>query len=148
MDEIRAAIGRAQLRKLAAANAVRRQAAAALREALARIEGLAIPYQKHRGESSHHLFTVLLPVGVDRRTVMAHLKERGIQTSIHYPPLHHFSAVGEYYRQMGGPGELRVAEGIAARILTLPLGPHQRPEVAEIIATQLQAAINSGSKHA
>jgi dTDP-4-amino-4,6-dideoxygalactose transaminase len=49
---------------------------------------------------------------------MEAMKRRGIQTSIHYPPVHHFSA----YRD-GPPPELNQTEAVAHRQVTLPLYP-------------------------
>src|SRR5690606_28972992 len=68
MDEIRAAIGRVQLRKLHAGTEHRRQAARKLRERLEplRERGLAIPFENARGNPVHHVFPVLVPEGTDR----------------------------------------------------------------------------------
>ena len=53
-----------------------------------------MPFGGDDGERvpSHHLAVVLLPEGADREAVRAALDERGIQTSVHYPPIHTFSA--------------------------------------------------------
>ena len=40
---------------------------------------------------AHHLFTVVLEEGVDRDAFRQALADRGIQTSVHYPPVHRFS---------------------------------------------------------
>jgi dTDP-4-amino-4,6-dideoxygalactose transaminase len=51
---------------------------------------------------------------------MEQMKARGIQTSIHYPPIHQFSA----YRGNGQNGTaLKNTETLAKRELTLPLFP-------------------------
>ena len=47
------------------------------------------------------------------------LKEDGIQTSIHYPPIHHFSAFQAAFPNI----DLPVTEEFASRELTLPLYP-------------------------
>ncbi|CAN5410191.1 DegT/DnrJ/EryC1/StrS aminotransferase family protein [soil metagenome] len=145
MDEIRAAIGRVQLRKLAAATEARARNAALLRKAIEseQIEGLIIPFTNHPGNSAHHLFCVLLPKASDRNAVMTSLKNEGIQTSIHYPPLNAFSATREYFAQNGGPDSLPVTDAIAPRILTLPLSPSMTDGQIGRVAEGLRRALAS-----
>ena len=53
---------------------------------------------------------------------MAALSQQGIQTSIHYPPVHLFS----YYQSLWEEGHnhrLPLTEEIASRLVTLPLYP-------------------------
>jgi dTDP-4-amino-4,6-dideoxygalactose transaminase len=52
---------------------------------------------------------------------MEKMKSAGVQTSIHYPPIHQFSAYQEIPRQ-SLPG-LERTENLAAREMTLPLYP-------------------------
>lgn len=123
MDEIRAAIGREQLKKLAGANRVRARLAAQMRERLELlgIDGLKIPFGQPRGTPVHHLFVVLLPPDRDREQFRSDLLANGVQTSIHYPPLHSFSHTRDLWYD--GPPELPVLDRIAERLVTLPLGP-------------------------
>ncbi len=119
MDEIRAAIGRVQLRRLADANAARARVAALYRTGIAQraeLSSLAVPFAAHRGSPAYHLFVVLLPRGTERAAVMASLREAGVQSSVHYPPTHTFSA----YKT---PCVLPHTDAVADRLLTLPLGP-------------------------
>lgn len=145
LDEIRAAIGRVQLRKLAGANSARALVAADLRARLehAAIPGLAIPYAKPRGTSAHHLFCVALPEGTDREGVMGTLRQAGVQTSIHYPALHEFSSTCAYFAEAGGAEGLPRAERLSPRILTLPLSPLQTREENDHIVRCLGAALNT-----
>jgi dTDP-4-amino-4,6-dideoxygalactose transaminase len=118
MDEIRAAIGAIQLRKLADGNALRARHVQAYRARLASVPGLKIPFSNWtRGVSVHHLFVVLLPEGADRARVMSELRALGVQTSIHYPPTHRFSAYE------GGDARIPVTDRVAGRLLSLPLFP-------------------------
>ena len=72
--------------------------------------------------SAHHLFPILLKDPAGRADFMAALAQQGIQTSIHYPPVHLFS----YYRSLWEEGHnhrLPLTEEIASRLVTLPLYP-------------------------
>ena len=93
IDEIRAALGRIQLGKLDANNARRRSLVQQYRDALQElIPEITVPFESHPGISSAHIMPILLPAGTDRTRFMENMKAQGIQTSIHYPPIHHFTA--------------------------------------------------------
>ena len=109
MDEIRAAIGLVQLGRLPAANAARARLAAHYWDRL-HAAGLTMapddPAAREGG--AHHLAVVVLPDGAERAQIRADLAARGIQTSVHYPPIHRFTA----YQEAGGA---RVAAHRGAR---------------------------------
>lgn len=115
--EITAALACVQLGKLESNNERRRALTGRYRECLREIDGLEVPFAVYAGRSSCHLMPVLLPRGIDRAAVMTHLREEGIQSSIHYPPIHRF----EWHRSRFPAPRLPVTEEIASRELTLPL---------------------------
>lgn len=144
MDEIRAAIGRVQLAKLPDSNRRRTNASIRLRERInsKRIDGLQIPFQHPRGKPVHHVFVVLLPTDANRAEVMESMRQDGIQTSIHYLPLHRFTATRGYFQDV----ELPVTELVEERIMTLPLSPHLTEEQIDRIAASLLKAVDQGRK--
>lgn len=123
LDEMRAALGLVQLRKLPAANARRRELTRAYRAKFQDLPGLILPFAAHQPENSAcHLFPVILPPDMDRPEFMAALAEKGIQTSIHYPPVHRFS----FYQSLWSPDfdhGLPQTEAVTSRLVTLPLFP-------------------------
>ncbi len=121
IDEIRSALGRVQLAKLEANNARRRELISLYREMLAECcPSIAVPFAGHPGVSAGHIMPVLLPRGTDRLEFMEGMKAHGIQTSIHYPPVHTFTA---YKENAIGADRLPVTDEVAAREVTLPLYP-------------------------
>jgi dTDP-4-amino-4,6-dideoxygalactose transaminase len=119
LDEVRAVVGLVQLRRLPRENAARASVVAHYREALHGERGLPVPFAGAEGserEPAHHLAVVLLPEGTERTAVRAALEERGIQTSIHYPPIHTFTAYRSSSRR-----PLPRTDALAERLLTLPL---------------------------
>jgi dTDP-4-amino-4,6-dideoxygalactose transaminase len=118
IDEMRAALGLAQLHKLERNNARRGQLTGHYRKALLG-SSVQIPFADSAGHPAYHLLPVLLPLDSDRQGFMEHMRAAGIQTSIHYPPVHHFS----YYRRRYPGITLPVTEAAAAREVTLPLYP-------------------------
>jgi dTDP-4-amino-4,6-dideoxygalactose transaminase len=138
LDEMRAAIGLVQLSRLETGNAARARLAARYRERLHGVAGLTMPpadHARHDG-SAHHLAAVVLPTGADREGIRAELKARGIQTSVHYPPIHRFSV----YRDPTGRPLPRTDE-LAERLLTLPLFPHLREDQVDDVADALLLAL-------
>jgi dTDP-4-amino-4,6-dideoxygalactose transaminase len=117
LDEIHAALGRVQLRKLEDGNRYRRQAGLRYKTGLKKINEIKLPFTGHQEEANFHFFPILLDDSVDRQDLMSYLRSRGIQTSIHYPPVHNFS----FHRQHFKAQNMQLTEHIAAHELTLPM---------------------------
>src|SRR5512143_1137164 len=93
IDEVRSALGLCQLRKLPANNERRRHLTQMYRGALEELAPEVVaPFGQHVGISSAHLMPILLPHGKNRARFIDSMKSQGIQTSIHYPPVHTFTA--------------------------------------------------------
>ena len=117
MDEIHAALARVQLKKLSKSNDQRQKAAARYKNNLKKIDKIKIPFTTAPFDANYHIFPILLDESIDRQSLMVFLRERGIQTSIHYPPVHKFS----YYCSLMGSQNLPLTEYIAGHELTLPI---------------------------
>jgi len=126
IDEIRAALGVSQLRRLGDFNAARGILAAEYRERLAGHRGLQVPFSSPRGEPSFHIAPVLARSPDAREAIRAELKREGIQTSIHYPAIHRFTSYA-------GAGSLPVTDTIVDHVLTLPLHPGLTTETVDEI---------------
>jgi len=121
MDEIHAAIGRVQLRKLDTCNDLRRCSAKYYESKLSKLhQDITIPFQDYKYKPNYHIFPILLKEGINRKIFMKYLFEQGIQTSIHYQPVHLFS----YYHQKYGTQQLPLTEEVARREVTLPIYPN------------------------
>jgi dTDP-4-amino-4,6-dideoxygalactose transaminase len=119
MDELRAAVGNVQLKRLPEWNGRRSELALQYREKLAAVlPEINIPFTREHKTASH-LMPILLPATRNREKVMAELREAGVQTSIHYPPVHKFS----YYLKNFPGVRLPKTEGFCNTELTLPLHP-------------------------
>src|SRR5207244_2479327 len=119
IDELRAALGIVQLSRLDELNAIRRALTERYRTRLASVGTGRFPSLGGRGTSACHLVPFVAETGELRSRLVAKLTEARIQTSVHYPAMHRFSA---YERE--GPASLPVAESIADRVMTLPLHPN------------------------
>lgn len=137
MDELRAAMGIVQLACLPQWNARRRELTNFYRDCLAEhVPEVTIPFEQTH-ETAAHLMPILLPGKVNRESIMARLREDGIQSSIHYPPSHQFT----YYREIFPDVVLPNTEEFCSRELTLPLHPALREDDVEKVVRSLRTAI-------
>lgn len=126
-NDIQAAIGRVILGRLDAMNERRRQLAARYAERLVGLP-LILPVEQPAARHVFHLYVIR----TDRRDALAgFLRERGIQTGIHYPvPCHRQPAVEHL-----NPPALPRTERIVREILTLPLSAgHTEEEIDQVAA--------------
>jgi dTDP-4-amino-4,6-dideoxygalactose transaminase len=136
LDEMRAALGIVQLRRLEAGNAKRRELALIYRDKLKNLSYVEIPFLGAPKGSTHHLFPILLRDRVRRADFMTTLAGQGIQTSIHYPPVPGFS----YYEGLWEEGSdhyLPRTEEIVSRLVTIPLYPELTQNQLEYVVAAI-----------
>ncbi len=136
ITEIHAALGIVQLEKLDMKNKKRKELVREYRDELNDVKGLIIPFENFEN-SANYIFPVVLPDGTNRESVIKKMAETGIQTSIHYPPIHKFTA----FRGIGTDTVLPVTEEYARRTLTLPLYPSLNREDIVYITNALKNSI-------
>lgn len=87
-------------------------------ERLADVRGLTLPRRSNRAHHVYHLFVVRTP---ERDALAAHLKERGVETGIHYPvALPRLAAYADHPQT----GVDFFAAKMGAEVLSLPMGEH------------------------
>jgi dTDP-4-amino-4,6-dideoxygalactose transaminase len=139
MDELRAAVGLAQLRKLPEWNAIRQRLSLSYRQLIAEhCPSVLVPFEA-LWPSAHHLIPVVLPTSIRRQHVIDRLRKRGIQTTVHYPPVHRLT----FYRDLYPDTSLPLTEQFAQRELTLPLHPQMTQSDVEMVVISLAAAIGN-----
>jgi len=114
MNDLNAAIGLAQLSKIEAANAQRREIFLQYGHAFAELEWFQAPVIREDVRSGMHAYVARVP---DRDGLIAHLADREIDAGVHYKPCHLFN-VYEPYRRV-----LPVTDAVWPQLLTLPLFP-------------------------
>ena len=135
--ELTAALGLVQLRKLDRNNARRRELVARYRRNLEGLDGVAIPFAPRLDDSAHHVMPIVLADAAWRDPLRAELDRRGVQTTLHYPPVHLFS-----HFQTGGVAQgLEKSVDVAAREVTLPLHPLMSDADVDAICGELRAAL-------
>lgn len=139
MDEMRAAIGRVQLEKLANGNERRKYLFAEYARRLADCPELRIPFgERSDCDPSYHIFPVLLPEGNNRSYIIEQMKADGIQTSIHYQSFRSFSTFDDLELPI-----TEIADQVSSRVLTLPLFPTMSAAQCALVCDSLVSALTS-----
>ena len=139
LDEIRAAIGLEQLKKLPANNQRRREITAQYHHDLGEMSEITIPFMSAHGQSASHIMPILLDETQNRSKFVEDMKARGIQTSGHYPPIHLFS---DYQNRFGyQAGLLPLTESVGRRVVTLPLHPLMSDEDVILVSEAVQSIV-------
>jgi dTDP-4-amino-4,6-dideoxygalactose transaminase len=135
IDEMRAALATSRLPRLDRENRARGEIVARMRAGLEGVDGLqaALPPAAD-AQLAHHLFTVVLDEGTDRAAVRDFMRSAGVQTSVHYPPVHRFS---HHSRDL----ELPLTTAYGARTMTLPLFAHMTTDQTDLVLEALVDAV-------
>ena len=133
MDECRAALGIVQLDKLDQMNKLRAEKYSyylnLFRE---KLPEFVIPFNSEDYPSCYHIFPILIPKSFSKRDqLIDFLSQKGIQTSVHYRPVHTFRA----YSKDKIP--LPILDSLGERILTLPFYPHLKKKDIELVIGSL-----------
>lgn len=117
MDDIRAAIGIEQLKKLEEDLRKRATIRSLYLEQLKGLDDLIVPFSDYKHFSSNYIFPIVLKNSTfeKRNKVRSQLADAGIQTSVHYPAVHRFSIYKAFYSQ------LPKTDYIADNLITLPM---------------------------
>lgn len=114
MANLHAAIGLSQLAKLGAITQSRQDSCRLYSALLSGIPEVRTPASEF-ADVTPFLYYIRVPEQ-DREALRAHLKEKGVDTGIHWQPGHWFSLFKDAPR-----GRLEVTEGVGRQILSLPL---------------------------
>jgi dTDP-4-amino-4,6-dideoxygalactose transaminase len=121
MTDIQASIGLVQLERLNEFIETRQGLAAEYDDRLSTIEGIKPLAVRDSSEHARHLYPIFIrtdEIGLSRREFDQRLNSEGIDTSLHYIPIHHHSAFEDINR-VG----LETINRVAESVLCLPLHP-------------------------
>jgi dTDP-4-amino-4,6-dideoxygalactose transaminase len=140
LDEPRAALGTLLLERLDRDNGHRARLADAYGRALGEVDGVNSAIAAPDATSAWHIYPLLLDEGVDRAQFRSALRSSGVQTSIHYPPLHMTTA---YLHAGRGPDSLPVTEEYGRRAVTVPLFSHMSEVQQAHVVGAIRGALTS-----
>jgi len=133
LDEIRAAIGVIQLNKLEDGNAQRKAVFEHYSNAFQDTE-LTVPFQSHTGgTSAYHIMVVVLPSKLNRDSIMASLRDEGIQSSLHYRPFWSFTAYSDV-----DESHTPELSAIHQQLISIPLSPGFSTEEIDTVVNKMK----------
>ena len=137
MDDIRAAIGIVQMKKLLPDLQKRAEIRKWYLEGLSNIPGIVIPFADNKEFVSNYIMPVILENSTveKRESIRNQLHEKGIQTSVHYPAVHRFSIYHEF------TNSLSVTEYITDNELTIPMYGSLTKENVQYICESFKSII-------
>ena len=144
LDEIRAALGLVQLKKLAENNRKRAEITGKYWGTFQRFDefnDFGFPFRFLTGRQgyspSFHIFPLILPERLDRAGLVEDLKAGGVQTSLHYPPIHKFTIYRGRFQDLYLPH----TEFAASHLVTLPLYPTMGQASLETVIAEIRKSL-------
>jgi len=133
LDEIRAALGVTQLKRIKKINELRKNASLYYYKNLQNIPGIILPDMVNDKSHSYHLYTIRVksPYKLSRNQLFKKLKDVGIRTTVYWMPIHMYTA----YRKFTRSSNIKNTSKMYEEILALPLFPsitltHQNKVIA------------------
>jgi len=134
MNEIQAAVGRAQIKKLAMLNAKRQENGRYINAAIKDVEGVEGVYESPDCRHVYHLYTLCVDPKIFKRDDFMRVlyREEGVQGILHYQPTYHFAGLKKLHIR----GNCPVAEEFFyKRETNLPMHPRlTRQQLDDTIA--------------
>jgi dTDP-4-amino-4,6-dideoxygalactose transaminase len=118
LDELHAALGREQLKRLPRNIERRRKLRFSYKTAIDSLDGWLMPFSERIEASSGHLMVAVAPTPEARSRATKSLQEAGVQFSMHYPCIADFEAFAHWRTQ-----PLLITREFVGRAITLPLYP-------------------------
>ena len=122
LDEIRAALGITQLKRIKKINELRKKASSYYNKNLQNIPGIILPDMVNDKTHSYHLYTIRVTklYKLSRNQLFKKLKDGGIRTTVYWMPIHKYTA----YRKFVKTSNILNTTKIYDEILALPLFPN------------------------
>jgi perosamine synthetase len=143
IDELSAAVGVAQIERLAELRAGRDRVVAAYRRALGGRDWLRLPQAGPGEDVDWFVYVVRFAPEIDRNRLIDRLAERGVPSRPYFAPIH----LQPYFRSTFGfkPGDFPVTERVAASTLAIPFSSRLTDEDVRYVADALIQAVEGDS---
>ncbi|GAP39372.1 DegT/DnrJ/EryC1/StrS family aminotransferase [Flexilinea flocculi] len=140
MDEMSAALGVAQMRRIDQLIQAREQVAAWYKEELSSIDGVECPNSEPTTtRDSWFVYVIRLKPGLDRSAISQRMTAMGVPVRPYFSPIH----LQPYMREKFGyvPGKYPVAEDLGRRGLAIPFSGKMTREQVQEVASIIQQSL-------
>lgn len=147
MNDIAAALGIHQLKKLDKFINIRKGLANAYDEQLKNIKEVTIPYRMANIKHAHNLYPVLVDTSkltISRNLIMEKMKEMNVGTIVYFRPLH----LQPYFQKTFGyrKGDFPNVEYVFERMICLPIYPGMKRKDVNFVSNVLKKIIKENKK--
>jgi UDP-4-amino-4,6-dideoxy-N-acetyl-beta-L-altrosamine transaminase/dTDP-4-dehydrorhamnose reductase len=144
ITDVLCAMGISQLKKLGRFAQRRKEIIRRYNQAFKGVEGITIPYEDGLCDSNFHLYVLRFnfrAIGITRAQLMTELKNKGIQTQVHYIPVYS----QPFYRQHFGDqsAEFPAAEDYYAQCLSIPLHPQLTLAEQDLVVSSIRSIMEA-----
>ncbi|NEW08511.1 DegT/DnrJ/EryC1/StrS family aminotransferase [Paenibacillus sp. SYP-B3998] len=143
MSDLQAAVGLAQMQRLAELMRLRELVAQRYKELIRAYNvPVTLPAVLEDCKISWFVFIVALPEGASQADTIRFLQDQGIQSKPYFPAIH----LQPCYRDLlpYAPGSLPVTEQMSQRTIAIPFHPRLSPEEQEYVVSGLSQALQKG----
>lgn len=144
MDELSAALGCSQMKRIEEILDKRVKVARMYGEKLAEVEEVKVPFiAPYVSRMSWFVYVVRLERGIDRDKVIKYLNEEGVQCKPYFTPIH----LQPFYREMFGykEGDFPITEDVTGRTIALPFFNNLKEEQTDYVVEKLKEGIKRNS---
>jgi perosamine synthetase len=144
LDELSAALGCAQMRRLDSFLAKREQVARAYSDRLAGLAGVRVPVVLPHVKMSWFVYVVTLAEGIDGPAVIAAMETQGVPARTYFTPMH-----SQPYVQELAPTsdhDLPVTASVAGRTIALPFHNNMSEQEIEVVVDALKEGLAEAVK--
>ena len=140
LDEIRAALGITQLKRIKKINELRKKASSYYNKNLQNIPGIILPDMVNDKTHSYHLYTIRVTklYKLSRNQLFKKLKDNGIRTTVYWMPIHKYTA----YRKFVKTSNILNTTKIYDEILALPLFPNISKKHQDVVIKVIKSVKN------
>ena len=143
ITDIQCSLGLSQLEKIDQFKRRRREIVNRYNETFNKIDSIQIPFELEACDSNFHLYVLLFSfdqIGMYRTQFMGGLRKAGIQTQVHYIPVH----TQPFYQKHFGTkwGDFPYAEKYYQKCLSIPLYPAMTDEDVKKVIHEITQLVN------
>lgn len=142
LDEIRSALGLSQLKRIKKLNALRKKAFEYYNKRLKHVRGLIIPHTSTRNDHAYHLYIMRVEKNssVSRNELFGQLLQYGVKTTVHYKPLHEFTAFNKF---KNNKDEMTNSKQLYKEIISLPFYPNMTKKQQDFVVDCIIKIMNA-----
>lgn len=140
MDEMSAALGVSQLKRIEKFLSKREQVARLYNERLSGLTSVIPPVEKDYVRKSWFVYVICLVEGLERKPVIKELERQGIPCRGYFSPVHLQPYIKKRYGHL--EGRLPITESVARRTIALPFHNNLRQDEVDYVVDVLKRAIS------